>query len=342
MASKLFFLIRAFPILLALPFFAYPSYALRLDIAPTTRFTPETICKYTPNRSYCKSMLANANPTADVYTYGRFSIRKAFSQSRKFLHLIDTYLKRRSTLSTAAIRALEDCNSLADLNVDYLSSCFQTLNTTREILPAMQADDVQTRLSAVLTNQQTCLDGLQAAANSAESIKNGVSVPLFEDTKLSSVLLALVRKGWVGRKKKVTITRHPTRTQRLFGKDRHGHLPLIMSDENRAIYESLSGRKLKSDDGGVLVTKIVTVSQDGKAKFSTINDAITAAPNNTDVTDGYFLIYIKEGVYQEYISIAKNKKILMMIGDGIGKTIITGDRNFVDGWTTFNSATFGN
>lgn len=31
-----------------------------------------------------------------------------------------------------------------------------------------------------------------------------------------------------------------------------------------------------------------------------------------------------------------------MVGDGIGKTIITGDRNFADGWTTFNSATFGN
>jgi hypothetical protein len=32
----------------------------------------------------------------------------------------------------------------------------------------------------------------------------------------------------------------------------------------------------------------------------------------------------------------------MMIGDGINKTIITGNHSVVDGWTTFGSPTFGN
>ena len=31
----------------------------------------------------------------------------------------------------------------------------------------------------------------------------------------------------------------------------------------------------------------------------------------------------------------------MMIGEGIGRTVITGDHNYVDGWSTFDSATFG-
>lgn len=66
------------------------------------------------------------------------------------------------------------------------------------------------------------------------------------------------------------------------------------------------------------------------------------APNNTDGTTGYFLIYITAGVYEEYVSIAKNKKYLMMIGDGINQTIITGNHSYnVDGYTTFNSSTFG-
>ncbi|KAI5658671.1 hypothetical protein M9H77_27464 [Catharanthus roseus] len=30
-----------------------------------------------------------------------------------------------------------------------------------------------------------------------------------------------------------------------------------------------------------------------------------------------------------------------MVGDGIGQTIITGNPSVVDGWTTFQSATFG-
>ena len=31
----------------------------------------------------------------------------------------------------------------------------------------------------------------------------------------------------------------------------------------------------------------------------------------------------------------------MMVGDGIGQTVVTGNRSVVDGWTTFQSATFG-
>ena len=31
----------------------------------------------------------------------------------------------------------------------------------------------------------------------------------------------------------------------------------------------------------------------------------------------------------------------MLLGDGINRTVITGNRSVVDGWTTFNSATFG-
>ncbi|KAJ6407353.1 hypothetical protein OIU84_010792 [Salix udensis] len=36
----------------------------------------------------------------------------------------------------------------------------------------------------------------------------------------------------------------------------------------------------------------------------------------------------------------KKKWNLMMVGEGMGATIITGNRNFIDGWTTFRSATF--
>jgi pectinesterase len=89
------------------------------------------------------------------------------------------------------------------------------------------------------------------------------------------------------------------------------------------------------------VSDIVTVSQDGQGNFTTINDAVAAAPNNTDGSNGYFMIYVTAGIYEEYVSIAKNKKYLMMVGDGINQTVITGNRSVVDGWTTFNSATFG-
>lgn len=332
MASKLFFL-SSFPILAAIAFIANPSLAV--DVPPATPVSPGSICKSTPDPSYCKSVLPNQ--TANVYTYGRFSLRKALSQSSKFLNLVDNYLKRRSTLSATAVGALEDCRLLASFNLDFLLSSFKSVNTTSRTLPTMQADDVQTFLSAILTNQQTCLDGLQATA-SAWSVRNGLSVPLSNDTKLYSVSLALFTKGWVPKRKKGAAWQ-PTRKQLLF---RNGRLPLKMSEQTRAVYQSVSRRNLlQTGDDQVLVSDIVTVSKDGSGNFSTINDAVNAAPNNTDVSNGYFLIYITAGVYEEYVSIAKNKKNLMMIGDGINRTVITGNRSVVDGWTTFNSATFG-
>lgn len=122
-------------------------------------------------------------------------------------------------------------------------------------------------------------------------------------------------------------------------------MSLKMSSRTKAIYETATRRNLlQIDDGGddqIAVRDIVVVSQDGSGNFTTINEAIAAAPNNSAPSDGYFLIFVSAGIYEEYVSIAKNKRYLMMIGDGINQTVVTGNRSVVDGWTTFNSATFG-
>ncbi|OMO81988.1 Pectinesterase, catalytic [Corchorus olitorius] len=338
MASKLCCLLTI-SLFLVLPYFTSPSLA-DVSPSPSEAVTPGTICKSTPDPSYCKSVLPNETTT--VYNYGRFSVRKSLSQSRKTLNLIDNYLKKyRSSLSITAIRALEDCRFLAGLNMDFLLSSFKTVNSTSQILSPAQADDIQTLLSAIITNQQTCVDGILSTA-SAWSIKNGISVPLTNDTKLYSVSLALFTKGWVPKikRKKRKAAAWQTNSKQLGFKQGR----FLMSDRTRSIYETVSRRKLlqTSNDSSdeVLVSDIVTVSLDGSGNYSSINDAVNAAPNNTNGVNGYYLIYIMAGVYQEYVSIPKNKKYLMMIGDGINQTIITGNRSVVDGWTTFNSATF--
>ncbi|KAL6210357.1 hypothetical protein ACLB2K_015590 [Fragaria x ananassa] len=298
---------------------------------PTAPVSSGTICKGTPDPSYCKSVLSNQT-SSTVYDFGRFSVRKSLSQARKFLNLVDKYLKNRSSLSVPAVRALEDCRFLAGLNMDLLLNSFQTVDKTSRLLSTVKADDVQTFLSAILTNQQTCLDGIQAVASSW-GLKNGLAVPLRNDTKLYSVSLALFTKGWVPKNKKGS----GGRTGRKSG-FKNGRLPMKMSSKSRKVYEAASRRKLEEDDG-VLVSEVVTVSQDGSGDYTTITDAIAAAPNNSAAANGYFMIYVTAGVYEEYVSIAKNKRYLMMVGDGINQTILTGNRSVVDGWTTFNSAT---
>lgn len=323
--------------LLLLSFSSSLSYSA--DVPPSSPVSTGTICSYTPYPSFCRTQLPKNN-SANVHDYGRLSVRKSLSSARKFLALINKYLSHSSSLTPAAVAALNDCELLASLNLDYLSSSLQTVsNTSSSPLNVLKADDTQTLLSGILTNTQTCLDGLQATA-SAWSSRNGIYAPLANDTKLFSVSLALFTKGWVPKNKNGTL-KHGTKKHLPVV---NGTLPLKMSGHHKAIYESMRGRKLlqsSSSDGAVLVSDVVVVSPDGSQNFTTISEAVAAAPNNTNGSTGYFLIYVKAGVYEEYVSIPKNKKYLMMIGDGINQTIITGNHSFVDGWTTFNSATFG-
>lgn len=80
----------------------------------------------------------------------------------------------------------------------------------------------------------------------------------------------------------------------------------------------------------------LVVAQDGSGNYTTIGEALGAAPNNSKTR---FVIYIKGGAYYEYLEVVSNKINLMFLGDGIGNTLIKGNRSVIDGWTTFRSAT---
>jgi pectin methylesterase-like acyl-CoA thioesterase len=49
---------------------------------------------------------------------------------------------------------------------------------------------------------------------------------------------------------------------------------------------------------------------------------------------------VKQGVYEEYVTITRAMENVTMYGDGAMKTVITGSRNFADGLTTYKTATF--
>ncbi|KAG4928616.1 hypothetical protein JHK82_054298 [Glycine max] len=252
---------------------------------------PETICNSTVNPSFCKTVLVNQN--GSIVDYGRISVRKSLSQSRKFLNSVNSFLQGKSTLSLPTIRALEDCQFLAELNFEYLSNALDAVDKVSNVLPTNQAEDQQTLLSAVLTNEETCLEGLQQTTTSDQRVKSDLISSLSNDKKLHSVSLGLFTKGWVPEKKISTSWKTNGRHLGF----RNGRLPLKMSNRVRAIYDSARGhgRKLLQDNSqSVLVRDIVVVSQDGSGNFTTINDAIAAAPNNTVASDGYFLIFVTQ------------------------------------------------
>ncbi|CAH8357402.1 unnamed protein product [Eruca vesicaria subsp. sativa] len=84
----------------------------------------------------------------------------------------------------------------------------------------------------------------------------------------------------------------------------------------------------------------VTVCKTGKCGYKTVQDAVNAAPDDNGAVK--FVIKISEGVYEETVRIPFEKKNVVFIGDGMGKTVITGSLNAgMPGITTYNTATVG-
>lgn len=79
----------------------------------------------------------------------------------------------------------------------------------------------------------------------------------------------------------------------------------------------------------------------GGGCHATVQEAVDAAPENLEGGKRY-VIRIKEGVYDEIVRVPFNKKNLVFLGDGMGKTVITGSLNAgTPGVTTYNTATVG-
>uniref|UniRef100_A0A0E0MCY3 Pectinesterase n=1 Tax=Oryza punctata TaxID=4537 RepID=A0A0E0MCY3_ORYPU len=81
----------------------------------------------------------------------------------------------------------------------------------------------------------------------------------------------------------------------------------------------------------------VVVAKDGTGHFCTVGEALKAAARRTN-GGGRTVVYVKAGMYNENVEVWTTN--LVLVGDGIGRTVITGSRSVRGGYTTFSSATF--
>ncbi|KAK4772056.1 hypothetical protein SAY86_013831 [Trapa natans] len=83
----------------------------------------------------------------------------------------------------------------------------------------------------------------------------------------------------------------------------------------------------------------LTVCKDGagSCSYAKVQDAVDAAPRNGA---GRFVIRIMAGTYEETVRIPLDKNNVVFVGDGVGKTVITGSLNVGQpGIWTYNTAT---
>lgn len=198
---------------------------------------------------------------------------------------------------------LEDCLELMDLSIDRLKDSIFAI----ESFTSHSLADAQAWLSGVLANHETCFDGLSVLSRAS---MEKIMKKLISRAKASLALLVTAIDE----------------DQRLYLPSEKLKLPSWLTLNDRNLLES-SVKDIEAD---------LVVAQDGTGDYETLTEALAAAPNKSKTR---FVIHVKEGVYEENVEVIKNKKNLMIIGDGMNLTVITGSLNVVDGSTTFRSAT---
>ncbi|XP_054821491.1 pectinesterase/pectinesterase inhibitor PPE8B-like [Prosopis cineraria] len=230
------------------------------------------------------------------------------SQALHVLRQLISLLSRFSDFSpdSRISRAVFDCLDLLDVSSDQLSwsaSASQSPQGKHNGTGNLSSD-LRTWLSAALANPETCMDGFEGTDSIVSSL---ISSGLGQVTSLVQELLAQVH----------TVPDHFS--------SRKSWFPSWIKPRDRKLLQA----------NGVPVD--VVVAADGTGNYTKVMDAVLAAP---DYSMKRHVIYVKRGVYTENVEIKKKKWNLMMIGDGMDATIISSNRSFVDGWTTFRTATF--
>ena len=177
------------------------------------------------------------------------------------------------------------------------------LNKTIDPNVKCSQTDAQTWLSTALTNLETCRAGFTELG-----VPDNL-LPLMSNnvSKLISNALALNKVPY-------SVPSY-----------KHG-FPTWVKPGDRKLLQSSSTPKAN-----------IVVAQDGSGNYKTIKEAISAASSRSG--SGRFVIYVKAGTYKENVEI--KLKNIMLVGDGIGKTMVTGSKSVGGGSTTFNSATIG-
>ncbi|PIA34696.1 hypothetical protein AQUCO_03700168v1 [Aquilegia coerulea] len=229
-------------------------------------------------------------------------------------------------MDTRVRSAYEDCLELLEDSVDQLSRSLSSVGSNAKL---GSTGDVLTWLSAALTNQDTCTEGFEDVSG---NVKSQMELQLSDLSELVSNALAI----FSGSSDEEDFAGIPIQNRRRklldssFSIDHDSDFPAWVGSKER---------KLLATPISAVQANII-VSKDGNnGTYKTITEAIKAAPQQSKQRT---IIYIRAGRYEEkLIKVGKKKTNLMFIGDGIGKTIITGGKSVHDGLTTFHTASFG-
>ncbi|VVB18315.1 unnamed protein product [Arabis nemorensis] len=288
----------------------------------TPQLTPaaslKSVCSVTQFPDACISSISkvqSSSKTTDPESIFKLSLKVVIDELGSISGLPKTLANASNDERVKS--ALAVCGDLIEYAMDQIVETVSALKEgdVKSMLSSKTIHDVKTWLSAAITYHETCFDTLdELKTEYAESLT--LKAAMKNSTEFTSNSLAIVAKVL-----SFGVREEFHQRRRLLNKQPNWVRPTV--------------RRLLEEKKRI--TPNVTVAADGSGDVKTVNEAVAKVP---DKSETLFVVYVKSGTYVENVVLDKNKRNVMMYGDGKTKTVISGSKSNGTGTSTFLSATF--
>lgn len=278
-----------------------------------------TICSNTDHPKSCSDALTPvaSNKSATLIDYLQAAINVAKLE-------VEAAMGRPAEIAKAATTpqekmAVGDCKELLEYAVQELQASMSAVGDSSLHNLTDREAELKNWLSAVLSYNEACVDGFDTP-----EIRTGISQGLLNATELTDNALAIVAsiaKIMQSFNASTVAENLPSAAKSLLS-----GFPSWMKAGDRKLLAA----------GGEPEPNAV-VAQDGSGQYKTITEALNAYPKDLK---GRYVVYVKAGVYDEYVTVTKDKVNVFMYGDGPRKSIVTGKKSFATGVSTYQTASF--
>ncbi|KAG9459949.1 hypothetical protein H6P81_004457 [Aristolochia fimbriata] len=284
-----------------------------------------TICAPTDHKESCENVMneavQNNGGNTDPKELVKAAFHAAIEELKSVFNMSAGMGQKESDPMTKM--ALSDCEDLMQSAIQELQASFSAVGDKELHTLSDRIDEIKNWLSAVLSYQQACMDGVPHP-----EVKSAISNGMVNATQLTSNALAIVSEvAAILSAFNIPFNFNPNKRKLLSEMDSKG-FPTWLSAADRKLLAFKDTQKLNPD---------VVVAQDGSGNFKTINDALKNIPKSRS---GRYVIYVKAGIYREQVLIENEMENIFMYGDGPRKTVVTASKNYVDGTPTYQTATF--
>ncbi|XP_004229041.2 pectinesterase/pectinesterase inhibitor-like [Solanum lycopersicum] len=311
-------------------------------VLSTTSKSIASVCSQTDFKKSCVNSLSSManNQSATPKEFLLKAIEVAIQEVRIGIDR-STYIGKAEAHDPLQKMATDDCKELLEYAIDELQASFSSVGDSSLHTIAERETELKNWLSAVFSYQQTCIDGF-----TQPEIQKTISTSLLNATQLTDNVLAMVDAMTeilskfnipIGKKTDNKSAETAASRRLLENEDNDEQQASNTKSGGYPAWLSASDRKLLAFSNNGNPAPNAVVAKDGSGQFNTIAAALAAYPKNLK---GRYTIYVKAGIYDEYITVTKDQVNIFMYGDGPRKTIITGHKSALAGVSTYQSASF--